>query len=126
MKTYQTEAMIKKNDLLQFDVVSESGKQYSFTFQPLDDIRLYRETKDGAASYYCAADKRTYGFVDFTKEGTTEPFNFTTKNKTLNEFYIETINKLEQNIGEPCSREADVFAIIKNIEGETLNGLKKY
>ena len=126
LKTYQTEAMVLKDDSLLFSVVSKSGKQYSYTFKPLDDIRLYRESIDGAISFYCPADKRTYGFVDFTKEGVTEPFKVINKNKTLDEFYNETIIKLEENIGEPCIREADVFEAIKNIEGKSLIELKRY
>jgi energy-coupling factor transporter ATP-binding protein EcfA2 len=126
LKTYRTESMVLEDDLLQFSVTSKSGKNYSYTFKPLDDIRLYLESNNGDASFYCINDKRTYGFVDFTDENGTKLFDLVTSNKTLLEFYNETIDKLEENIKEPCNREADIFEIIKKSEGKSLTELKTY
>ena len=126
LKIYRKDKMVETNETLKFSVNSNSGKTYSFTFQPLEDILLYLEPKDGAISFYSMDDKRTYGFVDFTDENGTVPFTVINRNKTILEFYNETIDELEKNIKEPCVRETDVFEIIRTLEGKSLNELKTY
>lgn len=126
LKSYRKDKMVVTDEILKFSVSSNSGKTYSFTFKPLDDILLYLESSSIAVSFYCNDDKRTYGFVDFTDASGTKPFNLVTNNKTLLEFYNETIDELEKNIKEPCVRETDVFEIIRTLEGKSLNELKAY
>jgi energy-coupling factor transporter ATP-binding protein EcfA2 len=126
LEKYKTEAIVEKDEILNFSVASQSGKQFSFNFKPLDDIRLYLEPTNDAISFYCPNDKRAYGFVEFIDESGTNSFDVVVRNKTLNEFYNETIGKLEEKIGESCTREDDVFDVIKNSEGKSLNDLKKY
>mgnify|MGYP003664661627 FL=1 len=126
LKTYRKDKMVKADEILKFSVNSNSGKSYSFNFKPLDDILLYLESNSSAVSFYCNDDKRTYGFVDFTDTSGTQPFNLVTNNKTLLEFYTETIDELEKNIKEPCVRETDIYEIIRTLEGKSLNELKTY
>jgi energy-coupling factor transporter ATP-binding protein EcfA2 len=126
LNEYRTEALIKKDEFLQLSVTSQSGGAYIYTFKPLDDIRLYLEAKGGAQSLFCPNDKRTYALVGYTATDKSELINPVTNNMTLQEFYEATITGLEAKIGEPCTREADLFEIIKNVKGDSLNELKTY
>ena len=105
---------------------SNSGKEYTYSFKPLDNICLYLEPKDKANSFYCPKDKRPYALVGFTTESESELLNPVTPNLTLEDFYLQTIEGLEKKIGEECKKEEDVYSIIKNIEGNSLNKLKRY
>ena len=126
LNQYRTEAIIQKDELLQFSVTSQSGKEFTYTFKPLDDIRLYLETNDGAQSLFCPNDKRTYALVGYTETNNSELINHITNNQSLIEFYETTLTGLEAKIGEDCTREADIFETIKNIKGVCLNELKIY
>lgn len=126
LKSYRTESVVVDNELLQFTITSVLGKNYSYIFKPLGYIRLYLEPVEGATSFYCDLDKRIYGFVSFNDDVGTQPYNEVIKNKTLQEFYDLTFNKLENKIAESCNRETDIFSIIKNLEGKSLNDLKMY
>lgn len=126
LKKYRLDSIIKTDTLLQFSVFSKSGKEYTYSFKPLDNICLYLEPKDKATSFYCPDDKRPYALVGFTTEGESELLTPVTPNLTLQDFYIQTIEGLEKKIGEECKKEEDVYSIIKTIDGNSLNKLKRY
>lgn len=125
LKKYRLDSIIKTDTLLQFSVFSKSGKEYTYSFKPLDNICLYLEPKDKATSFYCPDDKRPYALVGFTTEGESELLTPVTPNLTLKDFYIQTIEGLEKKIGEECKKEEDVYSIIKTIDGNSLNKLKR-
>lgn len=126
LKKYRLDSIIKTDTLLQFSVFSISGNEYIYSFKPLDNICLYLEPKDKATSFYCTDDKRPYALVGFTTEGESELLTPVTPNLTLKDFYIQTIEGLEKKIGEECKKEEDVYSIIKTIDGNSLNKLKRY
>ncbi len=96
LKTYRTDGIIQTDELLQFSVTSQSKKEYVYTFKPLDDIRLYLEPKDGAESFYSKNDKRTHALVGYTEDNNSLLIDHVSNNKTLQEFYDETISGLEK------------------------------
>jgi hypothetical protein len=126
LKKYRFDSIIAKDSLLQFSVFSNSGSEYIYTFKPIDNICLYLESKVLAESIYCPNDKRLYALVGYTSNDKSELIDPVTPNLTLEEFYLETVNGLEKKIGEECVKEADIYSIIKTIEGKNLNELKKY
>lgn len=126
LKKYRTDSVAYKDEVLQFAIKSQSGKEFSYKFKPLDDIRLYIEPKSETNSFYSDKDKRLYGLTEFTSEGTTRSISNVTSSLTLKEFYDETIEGLEKHIKEPCIKEADIYDVFKNEEGKSLNELKTY
>lgn len=126
LKKYRFDTIIAKDSLLQFSVFSNSGSEYIYTFKPLDNICLYLESKDLAESFYCPNDKRLYALIGFTSNDQSEIIDPVTKNLTLEEFYLQTINGLEKMIDEECKKVEDIFSIVKTLEGLTLHELKKY
>ena len=126
LKKYKFESIIKTDTLLQFSVFPKSGKEYTYSFKPLDNICLYLEAKEKAISFYCPNDKRPYALVGFTTEGESELLTPVTPNLTLEDFYLQTIEGLEKKINEECVKEADIYSIIKTIDGKNLNELKRY
>lgn len=126
LNKYRFDSIIPKDSLLQFSVFSNSGSEYIYTFKPLDNICLYLESKELAESFYCPNDKRLYALVAFTSNDKPELIDPVTPNLTLEEFYLQTIDGLEKKIGEECVKEADIYSIIKTIEGKNLNEIKKY
>ncbi|RLD60753.1 MAG: hypothetical protein DRJ01_09145 [Bacteroidetes bacterium] len=126
LKTYRTDRIIQTDELLQFSVTSQSKKKYVYTFKPLDDIRLYLEPKGSAESLYSENDKRTYALVGYTEDNNSLLIDHVSNNQTLQEFYDETISGLEKKIEEDCKKADNIFDIIKNIEGKSLNELKRY
>jgi ABC-type oligopeptide transport system ATPase subunit len=126
LNTYRTNSVVQTDELLQFSITCKSGKEYVYTFKPLDDIRLYLESKDGAESFYNENDKRTYALVGYTENDNSLLINHISNNQTLQEFYDETISGLEKKIKEDCNRTANILKTIKNIKGKSLIELKKY
>lgn len=126
LKKYRFDSIIKTDTILQFSVFSKSGKEYIYSFKPLDSICLYLEPKETATSFYCPNDKRPYALIGFTTEGESELLTPVAPNLTLKDFYIQTIEGLEKKIGEECKKEEDVYSIIKTIDGNNLNKLKRY
>ena len=111
---------------MQFSITSKSGKEFIYTFKPLDDIRLYLESKEGAESFYNENDKRTYALVGYTENDNSLLIDHISNNQTLQEFYDETISGLEKKIKEDCNRTDNILETIKNIKGKSLIELKKY
>lgn len=126
LKKYRFDSIIKTDTILQFSVFSNSGKEYTYSFKPLDNVCLYLEPKEKAISFYCPKDKRPYALVGFTVESESELLNPVTPNWTLEDFYSKTIDGLEKKIDEECKREKDVYSVVKTIEGINLNDLKTY
>lgn len=126
LKKYRLDSIIKTDTLLQFSVLSKSGKEYIYSFKPLDNICLYLEPKEKATSFYCPNDKRPYALVGFTSESESELLTPVTPNLTLEDFYLQTIEGLEKKIGEESKKEEDLYSIVKTIDGNSLNKLKRY
>lgn len=123
---YRIDIMIPYDTILTFMVISNSGKEYSFEFKPLDDIRLYKDILPGSKGFYLNSDVRKYGFVSYSVDGKTTPFTLVTSNVSLLQLYNDTVDKLEENIGEACKRETDIYELITTIDGKSLNELKVY
>jgi len=126
LQQYKVIPIFKTDEKIQFDVKSNSGDEFVYTFIILDDIRLYKEPKAGSNSFYCINDKRSYAVVAMTSSNKSDLFNphIIVNNKTLTELYEETIVNLEGRIGEGCVREMNVYSAYKNLEGINFNILK--
>ncbi|MEO9966952.1 MAG: ATP-binding protein [Reichenbachiella sp.] len=126
LKKYRNDVIIKHDSILQFSIESQSGKEYTYSFQPLDNINLYLESGSDKTSFYCDDDKRTYGIIGVSHQSKTNIKDIVTTRRSLQELYDETIDALGNRIGEACNRAPDIYDIIKSLEGKSLNELKTY
>jgi energy-coupling factor transporter ATP-binding protein EcfA2 len=126
LKQYKSDAIINTDEIIKFDVKSQGGKTFTYTFKVLDEIRLYKEINTN--SFYCNDDKRTYAVIGITEDDNSKLLNPNpiTGNRTLQELYEETIVGLEKKINENCIKEDDIFEVVKNVDGISLNELKRY
>jgi energy-coupling factor transporter ATP-binding protein EcfA2 len=123
---YKFEPMIMADQTLQLSISSTKGTEHLYTFKLLDEVKLYLQPKEGTTSFYSPNDKYTVALVGCTSSGTSDLLAHVAQNLTLDEFYDETISGLQKITGEDYERSANVFSIIKTLDGKTLDELKAY
>lgn len=126
LNRYKFEAMVATDQALQLSLTSKVGTEHVYTFKLLDEVKLYLEPKEGASSFYSSNDKYTVALVGCTSSGKSDLLSHVAQNLTLDEFYDETISGLQKMTGEDYERSANVFSIIKTLDGKSLDELKAY
>ena len=123
--------LLKKNRIIpvvysdkqiQFEIKTQEGKTYSYEATLLDDINVYNKN-NGSANFFVPSDVITLVYTKCLIDGTPSKHGQQHKG-TLQSIYNELvsyINKSGTAIVEP-----DLYKIIKNENGKTLNDIKTY
>lgn len=118
-------ALLSKNDLLVFDVLTTDGTKFNYTIKLMDDIRCYNKN-DGSSYFILDTDKRKYGFVSSAiNEGEPKVFNGDSENLSLIDFYNDTADKIKNKFQKEPVIEEDVKKVFKDVAGNTIEFLIK-
>ena len=116
-------ALLSKNDLLVFDVLTTDGTKYTYTIKLMDDIKCYNKN-DGSSYFILDTDKRKYGLIGCTiNDSETELKNGDTPLKTLQELYDFTLGFIRLKLKKTPNIETDMPKLFKDINGNTIETL---
>lgn len=115
--------LIEKDNILMFEVETEEGNKYKYEMQLLDNILVYNKN-DKNPYFILDKDKRSYGYVSFTKnEEEPQLGNGKSAVMTLQEIYDFTIRGIKSKLKENPIKIANVYQIFYDINGKTIEEL---
>lgn len=117
------EATLTKDKKITFAIQTQSGRTLTYTAILLDGISLYQKS-DGTASFYKDTDERGYVMIGCTENNVTTILNHNINRCTLQALYNDTIAYINRT--EVSIVAADMYAVFKDENGQTLEQLKKY
>lgn len=127
LKSYKNEIIIDHREIISFTIYGDSDNKIRFTAKCSNDIRLYKQGKE---SFYLPEIKYSFEMHTFQKNNdVAQPYNRDKDNDlTIEELYDNVLNAARKNYPEMNLQKSanDIFDIICNEQGESLNEIKIY
>ncbi len=131
LQKLKNEIIINKDSYLQFSIKTTCGKEYLYEVEIADDIRLYHNGTSNSVSFFLPNDTYQYTvkkctFFDNGNTPILSTYNTKINNKTLLALYNETKNFVIRKYGVSVIEETDMYEVFTDLQGNSLNSLKKY
>jgi energy-coupling factor transporter ATP-binding protein EcfA2 len=131
LQKLKNEIIINKDNCLKFSIKTTCGKEYLYEVEIADDLRLYHNGSTTSVGFFLSSDTYQYTvrrctLVENNIETILTTNNHKMNNKTLLQAYNETKDGITSKYSVNVIEETDMYQVFKDIDGNTLNSLKRY